>query len=71
MSKQYSLFSISKTASERKDRIISTLYFQGAKNLSDSEIEKSLAGTCLPTKLISIAKELRDFGLITINDLKE
>lgn len=53
-----------------KNKIINKMCNENCTNLLDETIEQVFKNTCLPTKLIYYAKTFRDFGLITINDLK-
>ncbi len=43
------------------------MYHEGATSFSDSEIERTLKGTCSPIMNMFRAKELRDLGLLKYN----
>ena len=68
---QLQMFEVSKLAINRKENILGKLIAENAKDLSNETIDRIFKPTCLPTKLIAICKELRDFGVITINDLEQ
>jgi DNA repair protein RadC len=51
------------------DKIIAKLRNEGAEALSNSELQRCL-GNCIGAfKLIPLAKEYRDNGLLTLNDI--
>lgn len=53
------------------DVVIATLANEGAKDLSDAEIEKALSVCSSPPLMIFKAKELRDKGLINVGLLSQ
>lgn len=67
---QLQLFQVSERALLLKDKIIGKMRAERVTDLSDDAIEKVFKYTCAPTRLIACTKELRDNGLLTINDLK-
>ncbi len=54
---------------QNKAALIGRLYNNNVIDLSDGEIERCLRNTCSPTKLIAIAKRIRDSGCLTIRDV--
>lgn len=54
---------------QKKAALIGRLYNSNIVDLSDVEIERCLRDTCGPTKLISIAKALRDSGSLAIDEI--
>lgn len=70
MTTQLKLFQVSQIALKYKQNVINTLICEQAENLTDKEIELAFSRTCLPTKLTQIAKELRDAGIISENDIR-
>lgn len=55
---------------QNKAALIGRLYNSNIIDLSDGEIERCLRNTCGPTKLIAIAKRLRDSGCISIQEIR-
>ena len=69
MLEQGQLFQPSDEAILLQYKIVSKLCVEDARDLSDETIKSVFENTCLPKKLISYAKELRDYGVITNLDL--
>lgn len=61
---------IEKRDEKWKDQIVGKMAAEGAKNLSDAEIERILGETVGAGKLIENAKRLRDKGKLTFEDIQ-
>ncbi len=61
--------SMAKFQPELKASIIAKMRAEGAKDLSDGEIERCLGRTVMPTKTTRLAHLYRDCGYMTDTDL--
>lgn len=51
--------------------IIARLISEGAESLSDAELERCLGRCVGAIKLVPLAKEYRDKGVLTINNIED